>query len=241
MPISIEKLEKPNWGDVPMNCDSIIDRKLTEQGEMINNAFGKTNFTIIAGPMGSGKTSLCVNLVSRVFRKCFENIYVFIPANSRKSLKNDIFEKYLPENCLYDNLTAEDLHALYDTLKKESAEKHNSLIIIDDFQCLLKDKQIVQVLSKIVTEMRHLRCSIILLQQTFQKLQKSLRELISNIVFFQCGKSQNFKIFNEIMQIPQEQFEQIIDLAFTTPHSWILADLRRRDIYINGGDRIIFE
>jgi len=241
MSVSVEVLDKPKLGAVKMKCDNFIDRKLTEQGEMVLNAFSKSHFTIICGRMGQGKTTLAVNLVNRVMRKCYENMYVFIPRNSRKSLKVDIFEKYLPENNVYETLTADDLHALYDTLKEESAEGNNSLILIDDFQMQMKDKDIIHILQRIITEMRHLRTSIILLQQNFQKLHKPLRELISNIIFFDLGKSQNEKIFDETMQIPREQFQQIVDLGFKTKHDWILADLKKRDIYINGGDRIIFE
>ena len=73
-----------------MNCDKVINKKLTEF-PMVNDAWSTNNFTIICEKMGQGKTYLLANLVKNVFNKCFENIYIIMPENSRSSIENDIF------------------------------------------------------------------------------------------------------------------------------------------------------
>ena len=93
--ISIKPLKKPELGNIKMNCDKIIHKKLTEF-PMINDVWSMNNFTVIVGKMGQGKTSLLTNLVKNVFNKCFENIYLIMPENSRTSIENDIFSKHLP-------------------------------------------------------------------------------------------------------------------------------------------------
>ena len=101
---------------------------------------------------------------------------------------------FLLKDQLHDTLTEEGLTEIYLQLQESSKEKENSMLIIDDFQAQLKEPAIVKTLQKIITKMRHLRCSIFLLQQNFQALQKPLRELVSNLIIFNLGKSQLSKI-----------------------------------------------
>ena len=133
-----------------------------------------------------------------------------MPENSRTSIENDIFTKNLPADQLYDTLTELGLTEIYEHLQKSSKEKENSMLIIDDFQAQLKDSAIVNVLQKIITKMRHLRCTIFLLQQNFQALQKPLSKLVSNLIIFNVGKSQLGKIFQEIVQMDKEKYEKLI-------------------------------
>jgi thymidine kinase len=229
--ITIEELKKPKLGNIKMSCDKVIHKKLTEF-PMINDSWSTNNFTVIVGKMGQGKTSLLTNLVKNVFNKCFENIYLFMPENSRTSIENDIFTKHLPVDQLYDTLTQEGLTDVYEKLQDNSKEKENSLLLIDDFQAQLKEKDILKVLQKIITKMRHLRCTIFLLQQNFQALHKPLRELVSNLILFNVGKSQLSKIFIEIVQMDKEKFEKLIQVAFIDPHDWILINFHRsKNIY----------
>ena len=238
--ITIKQLKKPKLGDIKMNCDKVIHKKLTEF-PMTNDAWSTNNFTVIVGKMGQGKTSLLTNLVKNVFNKCFENIYLIMPENSRTSIENDIFTKHLPADQLHDTLTEEGLTEIYERLQESSKEKENSLLIIDDFQAQLKETQIIKVLQKIVTKMRHLRTTIFLLQQNFQALQKPLRELVSNLIIFNVGKSQLEKIFNEIVQMDKEKYEKLIKIAFVEPHDWILINFHRSKKIYRMFDEIVYD
>lgn len=238
--IKIKELKKPKLGNVKMACDKVIHNKLTEF-PMTNDAWATNNFTVIVGKMGQGKTSLLTNLVKNVFNKCYENIYLIMPESSRSSIENDIFTKHLPADQLYDTLTEEGLTDVYERLQESSKEKENSLLIIDDFQAQLKEKDIIKVLQKIVTKMRHLRSTIFLLQQNFQSLQKPLRELVSNLVIFDVGKSQLSKIFLEIVQMDKEKFEKLVKVAFVESHDWILINFHRSKKIYRMFDEIVFD
>ena len=229
--IKIEVLEKPELQRVKMTCDNVIHEKLLKY-PMIQEAFSTTSFNIICGKMGQGKTSLLTSLLKTVFKKCFESIYVFMPSNSRESIENDIYGKNLPPEQLFDTLTRDNLTQVYGEIQDNSKEKYNSLIIIDDFQVSLKDPEIIKVLQKIITKMRHLRTTIFLLQQNFQALAKPLRELTSNILCFNIGKSQLEKVFDECIQMDKDKYQQLIDVCFKDPHDWILINLHKsRTIY----------
>lgn len=229
--VKIIELDKPNLSKIKMNCDDIIDDKLKKY-PMVNDVWSKTSFNIIVGKMGQGKTSLATNLVKKVFKNIFHHIYVFMPHNSRVSIDNDIYGQYIPDECLYDTLTEENLMEVYDKLQESSENCEYSLLIIDDFQAQLKDPEIVKVLQKIITKQRHLRATTFLLQQNFQALVKPLRELVSNVITYNVGKSQLTKMFDEIVQIEKGQYQDLIDLAFQDPHDWILININgNRNIY----------
>ena len=89
--------------------------------------------------------------------------------------------------------------------------------------------------------MRHLRCSIFLLNQNFQALHKSLRELITNLIVFNVGKSQLNKIFEEVVQMDKNKYQDLIDLAYQNKNDWLAINVNgSRNIY-RMFDKIIYE
>ena len=89
--------------------------------------------------------------------------------------------------------------------------------------------------------MRHLRCTIFLLNQNFQVLQKSLRELVTNLIVFNVGKSQLNKIFDEVIQMDKNKYQELIDLAYQNKNDWLAINVNgSRNIY-RMFDKIIYE
>ena len=236
----IQILEKPNLKKVKMIVDDVIDDKMLKY-PMIADLFAKTSFNIILGKPGQGKTSLVTNLVKTVFKRCFEHILLFMPSGSRRSIENDIFGKNLPTDDIYDTLSEETLDEAIDKIEDSAENEENTLIIIDDFQSALKLPEIQARLQKIVTRMRHMRTTIFILQQNFQKLPKFLRELVTNVITFNVGKSQLNKLFEETVQIDANKFQSLVDLAFVNKNDWIAINVNgNRNIY-RGFDRIVFD
>ncbi len=236
----IEVLEKPDLKKVKMLVDGVIDEKLTKY-PMVEDLFSRTSFNVILGKMGQGKTSLITNFVKTIFKRVFEHIIVFIPAGSRKSIENDIYGKHIPSADLYDTLTEENLDEVIDKLEESAENGENTLLIIDDFQAALKDPDVLVRLQKIVTRMRHMRVSIFILQQNFQKMAKFLRELVTNVITFNVGKSQLNKLFDETVQLDKDKYQALVDLAFKDKNDWIAINVNgSRNIY-KGFDRINFD
>ena len=236
----IEVLEKPNLKRVKMNVDDIIDEKIMKY-PMSADLFARTSFNVILGKMGSGKTSLITNFVKTIFRRAFEHMIVFIPTGSRKSIENDIYGKHIPDSDLYDALTPENLDEVIDKLEESADNGENTLLIIDDFQAALKDPEVLARLQKIVTRMRHMRTTIFILQQNFQKMAKFLRELVTNVITFNVGKSQLDKLFEETVQLDKNKFQALIDLAFQEKNDWIAINVNgNRNIY-RMFDKIVLE
>jgi len=236
----IEELAKPNLKKVKMNVDDVIDEKLLKY-PMSADLFSRTSFNLILGKMGQGKTSLITNFVKTIFKKAFEHMIVFIPTGSRKSIENDIYGKHIPDADLYDALTPENLDEVIDKLEENADNEENTLLIIDDFQSALKDPEVLARLQKIVTRMRHMRTTIFILQQNFQKMAKFLRELVTNVITFNVGKSQLDKLFEETVQLDKNKFQALIDLAFKEKNDWIAINVNgNRNVY-RMFDRIVLE
>lgn len=238
MSVRIKELAQPNLTKVKMNCDNILHEKLLDW-PAIKDCFSTNHFTVVCGKMGQGKTSLATSLIKNVFKKVYENIYVIMPEASRRSIENDIFGKNLPEDQLFSDLNVSMLEGLYETLNANSENGENSLILLDDFQAIYKNRDIAMGLERIIIKLRHLRCTIILLCQNFQKLPKPLRELAFNIVLFNVGKSQLEKVFEEVITTKRHIYDDIIKLAFQDPHDFLLINLHRSRKIYRGFDEIV--
>lgn len=237
--VYVLELDKPELKKTKMMCDCVIDNSLTDY-PMVNDCWANTSFNLLLGKMGSGKSSLFVSLLRGIFKKCFHHIYVVMPEISRNSLKNNIFDKYLPKDQIYNYLDADVLQDIYEKCLENSANGEFSMIFIDDFQQLFKNPDVEKVLQKIIIKMRHIRTSIWLLQQTFQALPKSLRELTSNIITYNLGKSQMLKLFDEVVQLEKQKFNEIMDLAFQDKYDWLVINLRNKNMY-SKFDKIIYD
>ena len=236
--MKIEKLKAPHLELVTMSCDKLIDKKLLTY-PMIGDCFSKNNFTVILGKMGQGKSSLMINLVKNIVNKCYENIYVVIPEVSRKSIDNDIFGKELAGDSIYDDLNTSTLDEIYGKVEDNSMNNENSLVIIDDFQTKLKTKEISEKLEKFIIKIRHLHCSVFILQQNFNKLPKNSRQLISNLIFYNIGKSQLQQLFDEVFPLSKTEFQELIKTCFVNPHDWLCLNLRSNKIYKGFHEKII--
>jgi DNA replication protein DnaC len=241
--MKIKELDKPKFRNVKMMCDDVIDSKL-EEYEAIKTCFSKHNFSIIAGKMGQGKTSLTINLIRNIFKKIFHEIYVIIPEISLQSIseKDNIFMKYLnDEDHLYHEYSSDVLDTIYDKLQENSNNGYNSLLVIDDMGSQFKTNKLAEAtLNKIIIKMRHLKTSVFLLGQNIYQMPKKWREVCTNLITFNLGKSQMEKIFNEFYDIKKEQFTELMKL-FTNPHDYLVLCLKHQRIFYNWDEVILDE
>lgn len=237
----IKELKKPKFNNVKMICDEIIDEKL-ETFECVKTCFSKHNFSIIAGKQGQGKTSLTINIIRNIFKKTFNDIYVIIPEISLHSIddKDNIFLKYLDDGeHLYHDYTPEILQEIYDKLLENSKEGYNSLVVIDDFGNKFKtDKECEDILNKMIIKMRHLKTSIWLLCQNIYQCPLKWRELATNLITFNIGKSQMEKVFTEYYNMSKEDFIELMKL-FQNPHDYLILNLKHNRIFYNFDEVII--
>jgi hypothetical protein len=231
MPIELKPLAKPKLKKVEMTCDVIIDKKLTKY-PVIEDCFSRTNFTIVTGLMGQGKTTLAVQMINSLYKHVFADIYVVMPENSIASIPDKFnFTKHLdPEEHLYHEYNEETLNTIYDKLLENAEAKNHSLLLLDDFGNDYKEKRCEKLLNRIIIRMRHLRCSVMVLAQNIYQLPKKMREVASNLVTYNLGKAQMEKIFHEFLNMKPDKFVEVMRL-FKDPHDYLLLNVRKQKLY----------
>ena len=238
--MNIKPLSKPKIKTPKMKCDLPIDPKL-EKYECIKSCWSYYNFTIVCGLMGQGKSSTTIGLLKSVFRGCFHNIIVIIPEISLHSIseKDNIFMRECPREDIYHSYDADTLKEIYDRLEKNASEDYSTLLVIDDFASDFKsNKDAEKILNRIIIKMRHLRCSIMLLGQNIYQMPKKWREVATNLICFDLGKSQMEKIFNEFYRYTPDQFSQVMTL-YRQPHDYLLLNLKFKRLFYNF-DEVLF-
>jgi hypothetical protein len=87
--------------------------------------------------------------------------------------------------------------------------------------------------------MRHLKTSILLLAQNIYQNPKKWREVATNLICFDLGKSQMEKIFNEFFDYKKEQFDEIMKL-YKNPWDYLLLNLKYKRLFFDFNE-VIFD
>jgi KaiC/GvpD/RAD55 family RecA-like ATPase len=239
MTIKLKENSKPNISKICFECDNELHKKLNEF-ELSKDFLNRSNTTVFIGRQGSGKTSLLINFVKVLYKKVFHYVYVIMPHSSRKSLKNNIFDKHLPEDQIYEELNEETIRDIYDKLRQNSENGYKSLVIYDDVQKSLKNHSVLLSLKNIIANQRHLKVVNLILVQNYFALDKSLRELINNIIMFKLNKTQTEKIFIENVEQAKDKFEEIRNFVYNEPYKWMFINVPTNRIF-KEFDEIIYE
>jgi hypothetical protein len=188
---------------------------------------------ILTGSGGSGKTNLLLNLFKSkdLYKKKFNNLYYFCPESSFLSLKDHPFKKH---DKIYHELTVGNLNDVYNELNeiKQDDNIEYSCVIIDDFADVLKDKNIIKQLNKMLIKARHLCCGYIFTLQTYYYFPKILRKQITYISIF---KPKNLEEWNslakELFNINSDDALVIYDYCFNEPFTHLDVDTVKNIYY----------
>jgi len=62
-------------------------------------------------------------------------------------------------------------------------------------------------------------------------LDKSLRELINNVILFKLGKSQTQKVFDDVVETHRDVFENVRRLVYDEPHNWLFISIKTQKLF----------
>lgn len=230
--------------DIPeFTCDKPLGPHL-EKYDMLNQLNG-FYFNCICGRPGSGKTSLLISLLTgkkkqKVFRKVFDNIVVVMPSTSRGSLKKNIFENH-PEEKLFERLDLSTITSIHNTLQESSKEKEKTLLILDDVGSELKMLDIQQKLRQIIYNRRHLKCTIMILVQSYMSMPLEIRKMLNNIFLYKPSKMEFEKLFEELFETKKQLAYDILKMAYQDKHDWLLLNVVNQRLFKKFDEIIIHE
>ena len=196
----------------------------------------------LIGKAGSGKTSLMVSFLQtpKKLKKVFNKVYVFMPNSSRNSMKNNIFD-ILPEDQLFEGVSYEILSEVYERLLESTENNHKSLLVFDDVQSYLKNKEVEVNLLHIIANRRHLRCSFFIIAQNYNKIPKNIRQSFTDIFLFNVGKEEYINIYEENINLSKDDFSKVLteyrSIKKTESNSFIYIHDKNK-IFINWNEII---
>jgi GTPase SAR1 family protein len=220
--------------------DGELDQRLNDYE--ITKLMNKSNFTLFLGKAGSGKTSMIVSLLNTpsLFKKVYHTIYLFMGKNSRDSIKGSFFDKQLPSDQIYDELTIDTLNDVYEKIKQDAEEGYKSLIILDDVQKSLKDTQVEKQLLNIVNNRRHLKTSIWCANQNYINLPRSIRMGLTDMFVWKVNKREVENIFMEQIEQHKNKFDVVLKLLFKNPHDFMYVNTNTQRLF-NNWDEVVIE
>jgi GTPase SAR1 family protein len=221
--------------------DGKLDDKLDDYE--ITKLMNRSNFTLFLGRAGSGKTSMIISLLNtpELFKKVFHNVFLFMGKNSRDSIKGGFFDKKIPPENIFDELTIEYLDEVYNRIKEDADEGYRSLIIMDDVQKQLKDNEIQKQLLHIVNNRRHLKTSIWCANQNYINLPRSVRMGLTDMFVWKVNKREMENIFAEQIEQHKDKFQDVLKLLYQEPHDFFYLNTNTQRMFNNWNEIIIQE
>jgi hypothetical protein len=241
--MEIIKCVAPKLGNVKMLCDDAIDPKLENNGTAVSVCFSRPNFTLLCGGMSSGKTSQTIKCLKGFLKKTHSDLIVIIPEVSLLSINpaDNVFQKWTPPENLYHELNEDVLREVYDKLTANAEEGVYTIVIIDDFGHILKEKRVEFLLQKMVIKIRHLKIGQLwVLCQNYYQTPKKLRELTTNVFLWNSSKSQNEKFFTEQFQMSNDKFNELVKQT-PTIHDFFILNLKYKRIFNKDWNEIVWK
>lgn len=217
----------------------IVDKPINKKGmpEPLQSTINTTNFSIFLAPPKMGKTSLLISFLNNkeIYKKQFHHIYVFMPENSMKSLKKNIFD-VLPIENVYDDLNLFTIDDVYNKLNENTEKKQRSLLIFDDQTAFMKDvsKQVEHILNN----RRHLRTTILMTLQTLKAVSLKAREVLDNLFVFKISKREFENIIDEFIEEDRKTALQLKKL-YKKKGDWLLINVPSKRMWLKQDEIII--
>ena len=199
---------------------------------------------VILAPSGSGKTVLLSNLILKMYRGCFERIYVFSPSvnvdqtwEAVKKYQEDVMKvkESDDEKLYFDHYNPEELEHIIDTQHKVilhmKKQKHSHLFsvlaIVDDFADDPTFSRHSKLLHSLFTRGRHNSISTIVSSQKFNAVAPIIRVNATFLVVYKLRNTKDLETFLEERSgmIGRKELIELYQMATKDPYSFLYINL----------------
>lgn len=139
----------------------------------------------IVGRRGSGKTTLCIDLLCSVWKHKFDLI-VFVSTTAH--LQKEIWKQLSPKGIkLFSKLNAALIRLLKDYMK-DNPDKH-LLLIVDDMGLDTRDERKAEEFNNLSFTSRHHRISMVILAQRYTLISPAYRSQLDRLYLFNLSNT----------------------------------------------------
>jgi len=197
---------------------------------------------MICAPSGAGKTVLLQNLILKIYRDCFNRIYVFSPSididHTWRPVKDYIEKEIKPsdkEKIYFNSYEPEELskiitkqHKVTEYLKDQGKTKlFQILIVIDDFA---DDKEFTRnskLLHQLYIRGRHQVISTITASQIYRAISPVVRKNMTHLFIYRLRNQADLQaIIEEISAVHNPKvLLEMYNVATREPYSFLYINL----------------
>ncbi len=192
---------------------------------------------------GGGKSTLLLNALTRKsspWYKIFDNIFMVSPTAQRDNKFDKIVGELETENKYYTDCTTENIQEIMDKIqefnddfikkqeeanekrkKKKPIEKPNNLVIFDDCLADLPSSTQGSPINKLFTTSRHLKTSIIITTQKYNKINPLLRNQIDIFSIFNTNSKREYDTIVGDLNVEPDKFKRYYEFATNEPFSFL--------------------
>ena len=195
-------------------------------------------------PSGGGKTVLLANLILKIYRGCFERVYIWSPSihgDSTWEAVNKYQEDVMKvkesddEKLYYDSYNSEDLEKVIATQHKDilhmKKQKHyhlfSILTIVDDFAESPEFSSKSQLLHSLLTRGRHDNISCLVSTQKVTAIAPIIRVNVTFMIVYRLRNYRDLDSFLEELSamLPRKELLELYQEATKEPYSFLYCNL----------------
>ena len=199
---------------------------------------------IVSGSPSSGKSCLVTSLIKRQYRKCFHSVIIVMPPTSRSCFEHSVIEHADPEK-VFDELnedTCDDIHDIIVKTRDEGEEEgtnYYTLLVLDDIQHSLRNKDVEKKLRGWLANYRHLNLCVLCCVQSYISLSKPCRDLFRCLFQFATPNRKELGRLHEEWcgALTPEQFRKLFAYVFDKKHNFIFID-RQDNIFAKNFNKL---
>lgn len=219
-----------------------VDKEFSSQlskYEVPSTLFNGPRTTIVAGAPGSGKTTNVLSMLQTYGRGVFDEKFLIVPETSIHSIRSNAVIRSIPRNHIFPQMTGSlpEIERRVKALALKLKRKPRVLLLADDVQDEMKNKENQKALLKFAQQLRHLGVCLILLVQNVVQVPKDVRRLVHNFMLFPSGYSHD--VLEEqhkeaLSDLDREVFHAVMQAAKREGrNSFVLYDKPGNKLYLD--------
>lgn len=186
---------------------------------------------IINGGKGSGKSTMMLQVLKSKngYKKWFDNIYLISPTATRDSKFNKLCEELQRDNKCFSTCDDETVDEVINRLKdfnesfdeKEEGRKPHSVVIFDDCLAFLPKSTQKSRFNELITTSRHLKTSVWILTQKYNKVNPLIRANMDMLSFFRTNNKRELDTLEEDVNVDKNLLHHLYEFATEEPNSFL--------------------